>query len=75
MIGTEEGSVYKMIEVVGVSSTSWEDAATNAIRTTSKSIHDLRIAKVLEQDIVIEEGKPTRYRAKLSISFKYHGDK
>lgn len=75
MIGTEDGSVYKIIEVIGVSSKSWEDAATNAVRTTSQSIHDLRIARVVEQDLTIEDGNPIRYRIKLSISFKYHGDK
>jgi dodecin len=75
MIDPEDGSVYKIIEVVGVSSKSWEDAATNAVRTTSKSVHDLRVARVVEQDLTIEDGKPTRYRIKLSISFKYHGDK
>lgn len=75
MIGTEDGSVYKIIEVVGVSSKSWEDAATNAVRTTNQSVHDLRIARVMEQDLTIEDGKPTKYRIKLSISFKYHADK
>lgn len=65
-------SVYKIIELVGTSADSWEEAAKNAISTAAKSLKDLRIAEVVKQDIVIEEGKPIIYRTKVSLSFKYH---
>jgi flavin-binding protein dodecin len=65
-------SVYKIIELVGTSPDSWEAAAKNAVETASKSLKDLRIAEVLKQDMVIEEGKPLLFRTKLSLSFKYH---
>jgi flavin-binding protein dodecin len=65
-------SVYKIIELVGTSPDSWEAAAKNAVETASKSLKDLRIAEVLKQDMVIEEGKPLLFRIKLSLSFKYH---
>jgi flavin-binding protein dodecin len=67
-------SVYKIIEVVGTSTESWEKAAQQAIETTSKSLHDLRIAEVEKLDIQMEDGKVKAYRAKLKVSFKYHGD-
>jgi len=67
-------SVYKIIELVGTSADSWEEAAKNAISTAAKSLKDLRIAEVMKQDIVIEEGKPIIYRTKVSLSFKYHHD-
>ncbi len=67
-------SVYKIIELVGTSADSWEEAAKNAISTAAKSLKDLRIAEVVKQDIVIEEGKPIIYRTKVSLSFKYHHD-
>ena len=67
-------SVYKIIELVGTSADSWEEAAKNAISTAAKSMKDLRIAEVVKQDIVIEEGKPIIYRTKVSLSFKYHHD-
>jgi dodecin len=65
-------SVYKIIELIGTSKASWEDAAKNAVETASKSLRDLRIAEVAELDMVVEEGKVTAYRAKVKISFKYH---
>ena len=65
-------SVYKIIELVGTSADSWEEAAKNAISTAAKSLKDLRIAEVVKQDIVIEEGKPIIYRTKVSLSFKVH---
>jgi flavin-binding protein dodecin len=65
-------SVYKVIEVVGTSSESWEKAAQEAIETTSKSLKDLRIAEVVKLDIQMEDGKVKAYRAKLKVSFKYH---
>jgi len=67
-------SVYKIIELVGTSPDSWEEAAKNAISTAAKSLKDLRVAEVVKQDIVIEEGKPIIYRTKVSLSFKYHHD-
>ena len=65
-------SVYKIIELVGTSADSWEEAAKNAISTAAKSLKDLRVAEVVKQDIVIEEGKPIIYRTKGSLSFKDH---
>ncbi len=65
-------SVYKIIEVVGTSSKSWEDAAKFAIKTAGKTLKDLRIAEVISQDIKID-GKKIIYRTSLRISFKYHG--
>ena len=70
-----KGSVYKIIEIVGVSGTSWEDAAKVAIATTSKTLEDLRVAEVVKQDVTIENGKVTGFRVRLSISFKYHPSK
>ena len=67
-------SVYKIIELVGTSADSWEEAAKNAISTAAKSLKDLRVAEVVKQDIVVEEGKPIIYRTKVSLSFKYHHD-
>lgn len=64
-------SVYKVLEIIGTSSVSWEKAAEAAVKTASKSIKDLRIAEVVELDLQIEEGKVVNYRTKLSISFKY----
>ena len=66
-------SVYKVIELVGTSSESWEKAATAAVTRASKSLRDLRVAEVVEQDLVIEKGKVTAYRTKLKLSFKYEG--
>ncbi len=65
-------SVYKIIEVVGTSSESWEAAAKTAIATASKSMTDLRVAEVTKLDMKIEDGKVTAYRARVSLSFKYH---
>ena len=66
------GSVYKIVELVGSSSTSWEDAAKNAIEKASKSLKDLRIAEVMAQDIHMKDGKIDFYRTKIKLSFKYH---
>jgi flavin-binding protein dodecin len=62
---------YKIIELVGSSAVSWEDAAKNAVETASKTLRDLRIAEVKELDLKIEEGKVVTYRARLHLSFKY----
>lgn len=64
-------SVYKVIELVGTSSESWEKAAAAAVETAAKSLRDLRIAEVVEQDMQIENGKVIAYRVKVKISFKY----
>lgn len=66
------GSVYKIIEIVGTSSKSWEDAAKLAVETAAKSLEDLRVAEVVKQDVTMENGKVTAYRVRLNISFKYH---
>ena len=64
-------SVYKIIELVGSSPVSWEEAAKNAITKASKSLRDLRIAEVLAQDILLKDGKIEFYRTKIKLSFKY----
>ncbi|MCP4669590.1 MAG: dodecin domain-containing protein [Deltaproteobacteria bacterium] len=65
------GSTYKIIELVGTSDTSWEEAAKTAIETAGGSLKDLRIAEVTKLDLTIDNGKVTAYRARLNISFKY----
>ena len=67
-------SVYKVIELVGTSETSWEEAATNAINIASKSLRDLRIAEVLEMDLQLENGEVVAYRTKVKVSFKYKSE-
>ena len=64
-------SVYKIIELVGTSTESWEKAAVTAVETASKSLHDLRIAEVVELDMQLENGQVMAYRTKLKVSFKY----
>ncbi|MAF96959.1 MAG: transporter [Rhodospirillaceae bacterium] len=64
-------SVYKVIEIVGSSGESWEKAASAAIERASKSLRDLRIAEVVEQDLQIENGKVSAFRIRLKVSFKY----
>jgi hypothetical protein len=66
-------AVYKLIEIVGTSTESWADAAKNGIKTASKSLRDLRVAEVETLDVKIDGGKLI-YRAKMKLSFKYHGD-
>ncbi|MBW2471972.1 MAG: dodecin domain-containing protein [Deltaproteobacteria bacterium] len=68
------GSVYKVIELVGTSDKSWEEAAKNAVETASKSLKDLRIAEIKTLDMRLENNKVIAYRAKVSLSFKYHTD-
>ena len=67
-------SVYRVTELIGTSSQSWEAAAKVAVETASKTLRDLRVAEVLEQDMTIENGKVTSYRVKLNVSFKYVPD-
>ena len=65
------GSVYKIIELIGTSDVSWDDAAKNAVERASKTLKDLRIAEVTSQDMKIEDGKIVAYRTKLKVSFKF----
>jgi flavin-binding protein dodecin len=64
-------SVYKVIEVIGSSEKSWEDAAKVAVERAAKTLEDIRVAEVISQDVKIEKGKITAYRTKLSLSFKF----
>jgi hypothetical protein len=66
-------SVYKVIELVGTSTDSWEKAAASAVERASQSLRDLRIAEVAELDMQIDDGKIRAYRAKVKVSFKYEG--
>jgi len=66
-------SVYKVIELVGTSTESWEKAAAAAVAKASKSLRDLRIAEVSKLDMKVEDGKVVAYRARVSLSFKYEG--
>lgn len=65
-------NVYIIKEIVGTSDKSWEDAAKQAIETAARTISDLRIGEVVKQDITIDDGKVTRYRVRLNVSFRYH---
>ncbi len=69
-----EGSVYKIIEIVGTSKNSWEEATKAAIETAGKSLEDLRIAEIVKMDVAIENGKVSAFRVRLTVSFKYHGE-
>ena len=66
-------SVYKVIALVGTSEESWEKAAAAAINQASRSLRDIRVARIVEQDIHIEPGKPHSFRVKVEVSFKYEG--
>jgi len=67
-------SVYKVIELVGTSEKSWEDAAKNAVEAAGKKLKDLRIAEVVKFDMTIDNNKVTLYRTRIKVSFKYHRD-
>lgn len=67
-------SVYRVTEVIGTSSESWEDATRQAIETAAKTLRDLRIGEVVRLDVTIEDGRVTQYRARVNISFKYASD-
>jgi dodecin len=67
-------SIYRVTEVIGTSSRSWEEAAKNAVETAAKTLRDLRVGEVEKLDLTIEDGKVGLYRAKVSISFKYESD-
>jgi dodecin len=64
-------AVYNVVEVIGTSSKSWEDAAVHAVETASKSLRDLRVAEVVKMDLKIENGKVTAFRTRVLLSFKY----
>ena len=66
--------VYKVIALVGTSEESWEKAAAAAINRASQTLRDIRVARIIEQDIHIEPGRPHTYRVKMEVSFKYEGD-
>ena len=64
-------SVYRVTEVIGTSTKSWEEASKNAVETAAKTLRDLRVGEVVKLDLTIENGKVTAYRARVNISFKY----
>jgi hypothetical protein len=65
--------VYRVVEVIGTSTQSWEDAAKNAVETAAKTLRDLRIAEVVKMDMKVEDGKVLAYRTRVLLSFKYEG--
>jgi hypothetical protein len=65
-------SIYKIIEVVGTSKKSWEDAARNAVEAAGKTVKDLRVAEIVKLDMTVDEGKVSNFRARVNLSFKYH---
>ena len=69
-----DNSVYKVIELVGTSEVSWEEAAKNAVETAGKSLKNLRVAEVNKLDLKIEDGKVVAYRTRVTVSFKYEYD-
>ena len=68
---TATASIYRVTELIGTSSVSWEEAAKNAVETAAKSLRDLRVAEVSKLDMTVENGKVVAYRARVSLSFKY----
>ena len=66
------GSFYKIVELVGTSKNSWEEAAKGVVEEAAKNLRDLRVAEITKMDMKIEDGKVVNYRAKVSVSFKYH---
>ena len=72
-MATKESGVYRVTEIIGTSTKSWEEAAQNAVETAAKSLRDLRIAEISKLDMKIENGKVVAYRARVSLSFKYEG--
>jgi dodecin len=69
-----DSSVYKVIELVGTSKTSWADAAKNAVTSAAKTLRDIRVAEVGKLDVKIDKNGGLTYRAKMKLSFKYHGE-
>jgi dodecin len=73
MAKSSKASVYRVIDVVGVSEESWEDAAKRAVQTASKSLRDLRVAEVTKMDLTVDDGKVVNFRTRVALSFKYEG--
>src|SRR5262249_13253431 len=73
MAKDKETGVYRIVDVVGVSTVSWEDAAKRAVETAAKSLRDLRIAEVTKMDLKVEDGKVLAFRTRVALSFKYEG--
>jgi dodecin len=73
MATKDKSTVYRVTEVIGTSTQSWEDAAKAAVQTAAGTLRDLRIAEVVKMDVKIEDGKVTEYRTRLQLSFKYEG--
>ena len=73
MAKAKSEAVYRIIDVVGTSTKSWEDAAVHAVDTAAKSLRDIRIAEVAKLDVRVENGKVVAYRARMQLSFKYEG--
>lgn len=69
----QSATVYRVTEIIGTSTVSWEDAAKSAVETAAKSLRDLRVAEVSKLDVKVENGKVVAYRARVSLSFKYEG--
>jgi flavin-binding protein dodecin len=67
-------SVYKIIDLVGSSPNSWEEAAKNAVETAGQNLRDLRVAEIVKLDVKVENGKVTAYRSRVKLSFKYGGE-
>ncbi len=70
---SKNSGVYRVTEIIGTSTTSWEDAARHAVETAGKTLRDLRVAEVKKLDMTVENGKVSAYRARVSLSFKYEG--
>ncbi|MBP9591386.1 MAG: dodecin domain-containing protein [Steroidobacteraceae bacterium] len=68
-----DGGVYRVTEIIGTSTTSWEDAAKSAVQTAARTLRDLRVAEISKLDLKVEDGKVVAYRARVSLSFKYEG--
>jgi flavin-binding protein dodecin len=73
MAQKSDDSVYKVVEVIGTSEKSWDDAAKNAVKTAAGSLRDLRIAEIVKLDMTVKDGNVRAYRARVSLSFKYGG--
>jgi len=74
MAKKQSDAVYRVVEVIGTSTVSWEDAAKQAVATASESLRDLRIAEVLQMDMKVEKGKVAAFRTRVALSFKYEHD-
>jgi dodecin len=73
MAKSSKGGVYRVIDVVGVSTESWEDAAKRAVETAAGSLRDLRVAEVTRMDVTVDNGKVSAFRTRVALSFKYEG--